>query len=279
MKELKNSTSSLQRDLKTIIKKNSKSAIISEMAALYSSNKTVLIPLSQIKEPSFLSKIPMSDEILNKTIESIKNKGIVTPLVVRRVSNGYQLVVGRRRFHSYLKLNYNSTQCIIADLSDEEACFMSLLNTLEKTKKNQIVISYLYRFLVKKCGYSLTQLSSITGESISQISNHIRILSLPENVINDIALNKISYGQAKAICNLDPTEVNSIVEEIESGDLSVKKVEELVRSYKKNPRTISLENKIISKFNLTGIDIKKKSVNFSFKTNKELQRFLKKMKE
>jgi ParB/RepB/Spo0J family partition protein len=269
----------LQSNLKKMIKKTSKPDIISELDRLYSTNANVVINMGLIKEPSYLVNVPLNNKSIEYTIDNIKKKREIVPLIVRKVKDYYEVVVGRRRYNAYKLLNYSTIDCVIADLSDEDACFMTLFNSLDKQYKNVIEIGKLLKYLNEKFKYSLTDLSQITALSISQISNLIRILKLPLFVIKDITLDKINYGQAKALCSLDAIYLQEVVNKIEAEKLSVKETEKLCRSYKKPDKYSKMEKSLSEDFDAEYVEIKKRSTEFHFKTRKQLLNFLRKIKK
>lgn len=269
----------LRQNLKKMIRKTSKNDVIFELDRIYTSTKTSIVNVNLIKEPSYLSSTPLDKKSSIYTIENVKKNHDISPILVRKIGSNYEVVVGRRRLYAYRILKFENISCFICDVSDEDACFMTLTNSLDKQLKNVIEIGTLLKYLNVKFKYSLTDLSKITNLSISQISNMIRVLKLPDYIQKQISDDTLSYSQAKALCNLEPVFLKEVDDRIIAEKLSVKDVEKLCKSFKKPNKYTKMESSIKELYLAKDVSIKKTSFEIKFPKRADLLKFLQKIKK
>lgn len=275
----KNSDQLLRKDLEHIIKTTSKNDIISKLDRLYSSGVSSNISTNLIKDPVYLAKIPVSKKSLAETKAKILQNKPNSPIIIRKINNNYEVIVGRRRLKAYKELNIDNINCVVSDMSDEDAVFMTLSNSLEKQYKNIREIGFILKYLNIKFKYSLTELSNFVSLSVPQISNYIRITELPEPILNDISNDIISFGQAKVLCSVDSSLIYEVESIIKDKKLSIKETEKLILSYSKSKKEILEESNLCKTLGAKELVIKKKSIEIFFSNNKDLQAFIRKTKK
>lgn len=264
----------LQRDLKSIIKKTSKSDVILQIDELYSSHVSVVLPLSQIVENSGMSKVPINSKTISVISDTIKDNYVISPIVVKRKGNKFELINGRRRYYALKTLGVLTCSAIIVDVNDSDACVMQLIHILDQTSKNVVEAATLCKMLKDKYHYKIKEIAFLTAQSISQVSNLIRILILPEDILNLLANEKLSYGHTKALVSIDKKYVGYVSNKILKEGLSVRKVERICRELNASKKIVDDKVKIKLKFNNVDIDIKNKSISLKFKTKKEMNKFI-----
>lgn len=169
-------------------------------------------------------------EALNELADSIRQHGVLQPLLVRQVGDGYQLIAGERRLIAARKAGLEIVPCRVLSLDDQQVCEVALeenlkrqdLNVLEKARAFQ---DYLNRF---QC--PIEELGRRLSLDRSTVSNMLRLLELPTVIQADLSANKITAGHARAILSLDETRQLALCDRIQKDGLSVRKTEEAVRA-------------------------------------------------
>jgi ParB family transcriptional regulator, chromosome partitioning protein len=265
----------LKSSLSSLIKKFSKNDVIAEMEKEYSQSPSKNIPLSLIDDNAFVKRVKIPGEIIDRFALNIKEKGLYTPLVVRPVGNHYELILGRKRFYGTKKAGFKVLPCAIAKVGDEETLLMLLADTRDQRESNVVEMALLCQALSDKYHYTQQTLGNLTHQSRCQITNIMRILRLPEAVLQDMCIGKLSYGHAKAIVSLSQQEIEEIVQMIYEHHLSVREVERIAKRYANKSRPSSLEEDVLSNsYGASNVDIKKKSVTFSFDSDVGKRAFL-----
>lgn len=227
---MSNQNKKIKTNLKTLLKRYSKSDVIRNLERNYSQETSISISTSNLYISKYLSNIKFSNEKLKSFRGSIK-QGLYQPLIVRKNNNKYEIIVGRRLFFAAIKENIERINAIVYSFTDEETLLILAAHIREQKSYNVIEEAYICSYLKKDFHYKNKDLSILFNQSESQISNIIKLLALDKKVISLISNGDISYGHAKVISRLSKEKVNDIVDKIIKENLSVRDVERLV--YKK----------------------------------------------
>lgn len=188
------------------------------------------IPVKDIVPSKLQPRKRINKESILELSTSIKEHGVIQPIVVRREGASFELVAGERRWRAAKKANLKSIPAIIRNLSDERCLVVALIENLQREDLNPIEEAAGYRTLIKKHGLTQEQLSNHVGKSRAAIANSLRLLNLPEKIKDRITEGKITPGHARAILSLeDPETQISLAETIEKNDLSVRDSERVAR--------------------------------------------------
>jgi len=187
------------------------------------------IHVDLIERNPFQPRQEFEAEALNELADSIRQHGVLQPLLVRAVGDGYQLIAGERRLIAARKAGLEQIPCRVLALDDQQVCEVALeenlkrqdLNVLEKARAFQ---DYLNRF---QC--PIEELGRRLSLDRSTVSNMLRLLELPAAIQADLSANKITAGHARAILSLDETRQLALCDRIQQEGLSVRKTEEAVR--------------------------------------------------
>lgn len=270
----------LRTNLKRMLKKTSKNDVLLKINEIYSSSPVISVELSQISDCSYLVDAPVTKESLEQTINSIKYQNMYNPLILRKISeNKYEIVAGRRRYYAFKELNFTYANAVITNLNDETALICILLNSVDKHNKNILEQGTIFKILHEEYLYSLKDLSELTGLSISQISNLMRILTLSDSVKNEITNNTISFSQAKCLLKLPEAYQDQMLNEIIKEEMTVKELEKRCNSALFLDNSEKRENELIAKFSAESVEIKSKSITFKFKNKTKLNNFIKDLKK
>lgn len=260
--------------LSSLVKKFSKNDVIAEIEKEYQQSPSKHISLSLIDDTPFLKQVKVSPDDVAFFANNIKEKGIYSPLVVRPRGNHYQLILGRKRFYGAKKAKLQEVPCVIVKISDEEALLMLLADNRDQRSSNVVEMALICQALSDKFNYTQKTLADLAHESRSQITNTMRILRLPENVLLDLSSGKLSYGHAKAIVSLSQEEISQIVKMIYEHSLSVREVERIAKSYSGGDKDLQIEKSLTSACSAKNVVIKKRSVTFTFKDEESQKKFI-----
>ena len=162
---------------------------------------------------------------------SIKEKGIIQPVIVRPTDDGgYELIAGERRFRAVKELGYDKIPVIIREVNDADSLEMALIENIQREELNPVEEASAYMELMNKFKFSQDEISKAVGKDKSTVSNTLRLLTLPKLLQDYIADNLITMGHAKAILSL-PTERPKIrfAKRVIKKNLSVRQAEELIK--------------------------------------------------
>ena len=236
-------------------------------------------------------------ESLNELASSIRELGIIQPITLREVgSEKYQIIAGERRYRASILAGLSSIPAYIRTTGDEEVLEMALIENIQREDLNAIEVALAYQNLIEQ--YNLTQerLSERIGKKRTTIANFLRLLKLPADIQMGLKDKKIDMGHARALIPVDnPTVQLKIYEEILTHELSVRRVEELVKAYnagkniddiapkekKKNalPEEYNLLKKHLAKYFKTRVQFSinekgKGKISIPFKSEEDLERII-----
>ncbi len=170
-------------------------------------------------------------EAMLELSESIKQIGVIQPVTLRKIDNQkYQIIAGERRFRASKMAGLESIPAYIKEINNELMMEMALVENIQREDLNAIEVALSYQNLLELCNYTQEQLSERVGKKRTTVSNYLRLLRLPGEIQVGIKDRKIDMGHARALINVeDPVKQLNIYDQILKNNLSVRKVEELVR--------------------------------------------------
>jgi ParB family chromosome partitioning protein len=191
------------------------------------------IPLEKIEVNPFQPRTYFDQEALKELAESITVHGIIQPITLRRLARDqYQLISGERRFQASKLAGLKTIPAYVRLADDQQMLEMSLIENIQRENLNAIEIALSYQRLISECSLNQEQLGERVGKNRATITNYLRLLRLPPDIQIAVRDNKITMGHARAIINVEnPDQQLFIFKKILAEDLSVRKVEELVREF------------------------------------------------
>ena len=189
------------------------------------------IPVEEIEVNPFQPRTHFDQEALQELSESIKIHGIIQPITVRRLTNHqYQLISGERRFQASKLAGLKTIPAYIRSANDQQMLEMALIENIQRENLNAIEIALSYQRLISECSLKQDELGERVGKNRATVTNYLRLLRLPPDIQIAVRDNKLSMGHARAIINVEnPDKQLYIFKKTLNEDLSVRKVEELVR--------------------------------------------------
>ncbi len=188
-----------------------------------------IVPIDQIEPGQFNPRKTFRDDELSELADSIRQKGLVQPLIVREVydTNRYEIVAGERRWRAAQRAGVHMVPVIIRDLDDQEVLELAIIENVQRTDLNSIEEAGGYRDLIERFGYTQDRLSEVIGKSRSHLANTIRLLKLPETVQAHVSEGRLTAGHARPLVGRDDAE--QLADLIIAKDLNVREVEALVQ--------------------------------------------------
>ncbi len=190
------------------------------------------ITLEEIEVNPYQPRTHFDEESLEELAESIKVQGIIQPITVRKLSkNKYQLISGERRYQASKMAGMEAIPAYVRTADDQQMLEMALIENIQRENLNAIEIALSYQRLLSECDLKQEELGDRVGKNRTTVNNYLRLLRLPPDIQAALRDKKISMGHARALINIDNVDHQlDIFKKIISQDLSVRKVEELVRS-------------------------------------------------
>jgi len=228
-------------------------------------------------------------ESLHELSNSIKERGIIQPLIVRKSENQedkYEIIAGERRWQAAQSAGIHEVPVVIIEADNLKSLELAIIENVQRKDLNPIEEAESYKNLIQNFGYDHDSVSKFIGKSRSHISNSLRLLSLPEKVLDMIRNNVITYGHAKILVGLDNALL--LAEKIIKKKLSVRQAENLVRVFKKGSKKfykskdsniIATENDLSDRIGMRVVLSNKKNnsgtLSFEYKDIDQLDRLIK----
>lgn len=195
------------------------------------------IAVTEIVPNKFQPRRVFDEDALNELAQSIKQHGVIQPIIVRRTLTGFELVAGERRWRAAQKAGLDAIPAVVRDYSDGEMTEIALIENLQRENLNPVEEAVAYKRLMEDFGLTQEEVARKIGRSRSLIANTIRLLNLAPPVQDHVSRGTLSMGQARPLLALEDSELqqeaaDTIIEE----DLSARDAEELVRRLLKTPR-------------------------------------------
>ena len=177
--------------------------------------------------------------------ESIKNYGMIQPIVVRRINDYYELIAGERRFRAAKIAGLKKLPAIIKDFDKSTAFEVALIENIQRKDLNPIEEAESFYKLQTEFGFSQEEIAEKVGKSRSAITNAIRLLNLDSRVLNFVRENKLSGGHAKALLSISDENMQfELAERVIEEDFSVRETEKIVKSLQQKQNTEMIEQKL-----------------------------------
>lgn len=202
---------------------------------------TVTLKISEIEPNRTQPRKEFDEQALSELAESISQHGLLQPLLVRPLTlGGYQIVAGERRYRASRMAGLTEVPVIIKELTDTETMEIALIENLQREDLSPVEEALGYKALIDEHGFSQEEVAKSVGKSRPAVANALRLLKLPDNIMEYLKDGKISAGHARALLTLKNEELmTELADKIVAKDLSVRQVEKIC---KKKP-TVQKEEK------------------------------------
>ena len=251
-------------------------------------DKTNNLSLAEIVPNKYQPRKNFDEENLNDLVNSIKERGVIQPIIVRKSNTNnskYEIIAGERRWLAAQKAGLHEIPVVVTDADDLKSLEFAIVENVQRHDLNPLEEAQGYKRLIDEFAYDQDKVSKFIGKSRSYISNSLRLLNLPKEVLDFVEQKKITAGHAKILVGLDNATflANKFIEK----KLSVRQAENLVKIFRKTKRNITskvdsnirdLENSISEKIGLI-VSIKnnknnKGTISFYYKELDQLNKII-----
>ena len=207
-------------------------------------NKVLYIDINSIKPNESQPRKSFDEEKLEELAASIEEHGLIQPVVLREVKNGYEIVAGERRWRAARIIGLKEIPCILKDLTDEENMLLAIIENMQREDLNPIEEAEGLKKMIDVYGLTQEKVSKSVGKSRPYITNSLRLLKLPETVRQMTAEGKLSTGHARALVSIKDQKLQiKMAQKAVDEDLSVRQMEALARETKPMPKKRKAERK------------------------------------
>ncbi|WP_318627816.1 ParB/RepB/Spo0J family partition protein [Paenibacillus polymyxa] len=255
-------------------------------------DKVVDIPLSQLRANPYQPRKTFDEESIKELAESIRQHGVIQPIIARSVLRGYEIIAGERRFRASQFCGNPTIPVVVRNFTDQQVMEIALIENLQRENLNAMEVAVAYQGLMDQFSLTQEELSMKVGKSRSHIANFLRLLALPEEVKDHVSRGTLSMGHARAIVGLkDPDMVKQLAQQCIEQQWSVRELEEAVQQLdhksgeakakakvrKKDPYIDHMEESLRERFKTT-VKIKhnkdKGKIELNYYSQQDLERLL-----
>lgn len=249
-----------------------------------------LIHIKDIQKNPYQPRKDFPEEKIKELAQSIKENGLIQPIIVRQSPViGYEILAGERRYRASILAGLSEVPVIVKNLSDQDMMLHSIIENLQREDLNPVEEAKSYQSLIDK-GFTHSEIAEKMGKSRPYITNLVRLLTLPDFILTEVEAGKLSQAHARLLIQLSTDEQKKLLYRIQTEDLSVRQVEQLLKGEKNNKKKSKEKNHFIKEEEenlkkLLGLDVqirlqKKEAgkITISFHNQEEYQRFLNSLK-
>ena len=198
-----------------------------------SKNEIFYVQSELIKPNPFQPRESFDQERINELAQSIKEKGIIQPLLVRRRGDSYELIAGERRLRACKSLGHKEIPVIIKDVDDRDSLEYALIENIQRESLNSIEEAHAYQHLIDKFQVTQEKISEVMGKARVTITNTLRLLKLPHEIQEEMIKGRISFAHGRALLEVEDVNYQrKLAQEIITKDLSVKELEGLIKRHR-----------------------------------------------
>lgn len=199
-------------------------------------HKYFLCPIEELRPHQEQPRKTFNDDKMAELVASVREKGVIQPLVVRQVADHYQIIAGERRWRAAQKAGLKDVPVVIQDVSEDWALEMALIENIQREDLNPIEEADAYRNLMKRFDLSQDEVAQRVGKDRSTVANSLRLLRLPELIQQDVVEARLSMGHARALLSLEGGKaLQEVRAQVIRRQLSVRQTETLVKKLKAGP--------------------------------------------
>ncbi|MCF7908186.1 MAG: ParB/RepB/Spo0J family partition protein [Candidatus Omnitrophica bacterium] len=226
-------------------------ALIPKKANYVLSREFTHLPIDKIKPSLFQPRKLIDPEELEELAASIKEKGFIQPIVVRKKGDdSYEVVAGERRYQAANSLGLKEIPTIIKDVDDKEAFVLAIVENLQRKNLNPVEEASAFKRLMDEYSFSLEDIAKFVGKNKTTVVNALRLLKLPSKIKRALETGAISRTQARSILGVEnPKKQEKLFQQILEGGLSVREIEKKVRvtshrKHSQDPFSLEVEERL-----------------------------------
>lgn len=209
------------------------SALIPERQVVSEKEEVVHIKVNDIAPSRYQPREDFDQAKLNELMESVKEQGLIQPVLIRKKGEGYELIAGERRWRAAKELGMEKIPALIKDAAEDQSLAISLIENIQRQDLNPIEEARAYQRLIGEFGLTQEETALKVGKDRATVSNILRLLKLPRNIQEYVSRGTLSMGHARALLAIeDEKRQVALSRTIVSKDLSVREAENLVNRAK-----------------------------------------------
>ena len=192
-----------------------------------------IVQIKDIQKNPYQPRKEFSEEKIQELAQSIKENGLIQPIIVRKSPVlGYEILAGERRYRASIAAGLSEVPVIVKQLSDQDMMLHSIIENLQRENLNPIEEAKAYQSLIDK-GFTHTEIAEKMGKSRPYITNLVRLLGLPKHILTEVESGKLSQAHARLLIQLSSDKQDTLLNRIQTENLSVRQVEQLLQKTKK----------------------------------------------
>ena len=205
-----------------------KSKSILDLFDRQDTNRIVMIPSSKIRPSRYQPRLRFDEEALKELAESIRENGLIQPITVRKMDDGYEIIAGERRFRACMMADYTEIPCYVMSPSEGQAAQMALVENVQRENLSAIEEAKSYVQIMRQSSMTQEQVAKKIGKSQSAVANKIRLLNLPDEVQEGVVSGKITERHARALLSVPQGQIRPTYRHIVHAGLNVRAAEEYI---------------------------------------------------
>lgn len=192
--------------------------------------ETVEIGIDQIKPNRHQPRVDFNQESIYELAQSIRENGLIQPIVVRQVGDAYEIIAGERRYRALLMLGHTTVNALVSSANDVQSAQMAIIENIQREDLSAIEEAKAYQTIMKANGWTQEKVATLMGKSQSAIANKIRLLQLPAPIQQAVLDKKITERHARALLQVKPDDQMMMLETIIKHDLTVSATEVRIKT-------------------------------------------------
>lgn len=212
-------------------------AFIPEEFGILKEEQYAELDIEKLKPSSVQPRLKFNEDSIEELARSIKESGILQPVLVVPEGNHYTIIVGERRWRAAQKIGFKKIPSIIRPMPKAQQLETSLVENLQREDLNPLEIALAYQKLSQELNYTQQEIAEKVGKDRASVANYLRLLNLPKEIQDYLASGKISMGHARALLSLENAKAQvSVARQIVNKQLSVRQIEKAVQVLKESPQ-------------------------------------------
>lgn len=196
-------------------------------------DKIINVQIGQIKPNPFQPREGFDNQGMEDLIQSIKEKGVIQPILVRRKGDSYELIAGERRLRAATALNLKEIPVILKDVDDRNSLELALIENIQRQDLNAIEEAHAYQYLIDKFQLTQERISEVLGKARVSVTNTLRLLKLPQEIQEEMKKGRISFAHGRALLEIeDANQQRRLAQDIICNSLSVRELENLIKAHR-----------------------------------------------
>ncbi|MBL7082253.1 MAG: ParB/RepB/Spo0J family partition protein [Candidatus Aminicenantes bacterium] len=268
-------------------------AFLPEEYGILKEERYAELDIEQIKPNPLQPRLKFDHESIDQLAHSIKESGILQPIVVIQDKSYYKIIIGERRWRAAQKIGLKKIPAVIRSMAKVKQFETSLVENLQREDLNPLEVALAYKKLIQELNYTQQDIADKVGKDRTSVANYLRLLNLPKEIQNNLAERKISMGHARALISLENSRLQiSLARQIIQKQLPVRDVEKIIHKIKHptpskkdqlpDPDLMALQEELIrllgTKVSISGSQ-KKGVIKIHYFSTDDLNRFYEKIKE